>query len=142
MQSLEHASIDARLPCPARASPVSALLRGVTMRSAYVAAVVMIGIATATNARTGWRQDGSLLAPFPGGVVAPDGRGGVFCAAGGYPRRFPRLYKLVADGDTASGWVTRGLELTPHAVITEHNSITPVGALPDGLGLRGRGVPR
>jgi hypothetical protein len=88
----------------------------------------------ATTAQATWKQDGSLLSDLPGGMVASDGNGGVFAAAGGYPRRFARLYQLTADGDTASGWVTRGLELTPHAVITEHNSITAIAALSDGVG--------
>jgi hypothetical protein len=97
---------------------------------------VAIGLALgfATTARAGWKQDGSLLSSFPEGVVASDGNGGVFGAAGGYPGQFSRLYHLISSGDTASGWVAGGLELTPGAVIIEHNSITPVGALPDGLG--------
>src|ERR1041385_515328 len=132
----ELASFRGRMLRALRSSLMSAPPRDDIMRSAPLFVVVAIGLALgfATTARAGWKQDGSLLSSFPEGVVASDGNGGVFGAAGGYPGQFSRLYHLISSGDTASGWVAGGLELTPGAVIIEHNSITPVGALPAGLG--------
>jgi hypothetical protein len=87
----------------------------------------------AVSAQGAWKPDGSLLSPVPGAVAASDGRGGVFGATG-YPVQFTWLYHLAANGDPAIGWPAAGLALTPAMTLSEHTSIAPVAALPDGKG--------
>ncbi len=93
--------------------------------------LMLIGL-TAPS-RAAWRSDGTPFAPVPTAVVASDARGGAYAAVE-WPDHFTILHRIDASGDSVAGWSALGVELTPGMRYVDHNSIAPIGMLPDGEG--------